>query len=82
MLEGLYPEIPAGESHTVTSITGLPTDFGTMSGYFEVVVMERKMGLWVMGTQKFKAGVECCALSIDGRPVRADTSGHCPEDMS
>ena len=53
-----------------------------MSGYFEVVVMERKMGLWVMGTQKFKAEVECCGLSIDGRPVRADTSGHWPEDMS
>eukprot|EP01043_Picozoa_sp_COSAG02_P029445 COSAG02_NODE_1833_length_10721_cov_4.893523_2_plen_99_part_00 len=82
MLEGLYPEIPAWESHTVTSITGLPTEFGSMSGYFEVVIMERRMDLWVMGTQKFKARVEWCGLSTDGRPVRAEATSCWPEDVS
>ena len=82
MLEGLYPEIPAGESHTVTSITGLPTEYGSMSGYLEVVIMERRMDLWVMGTEKFKARVEWCGLSVDGRPVRAEATDHWPEGVS
>ena len=82
MLEGLYPEIPAGESHTATSITGLPTEFGTMSGHFEVMVMERKMDLWVMGTEQFKARCEWCGLSMDGRPVWTEASRNWPEDVS
>lgn len=82
MLEGLYPEIPSGESCTVTSLTTLPTRFGTMSGHFEVVVMERKMDLWVMGTEKFDARCECCGLSADGRPVRVVATGDSPEDVS
>lgn len=70
MLEGLYPEIPSGESHTVTSLAALPTDWGMMSGHFGVVIMERKMDLWVMGMEQFNARCEWCGLSLDGRPVR------------
>ena len=82
MLEGLYPEIPAGESHSVTSITALQSDFGAMSGCFEVVIMERKMNLWVMGSEKFEARCEWCGLSVDGRPVHTAVSDRDPGNVS
>ena len=36
----------------------------------QVVMMERKMGLWVMGTEGFEAAIDACGLSRNGRPVR------------
>ena len=37
---------------------------------WQVVMMERKMGLWVMGTEGFEAAIDACGLSRNGRPVR------------
>ena len=38
--------------------------------FFHSVMMERKMGLWVMGTEGFEAAIDACGLSRNGRPVR------------
>ena len=40
------------------------------NGLEQVVMMERKMGLWVMGTEGFEAAIDACGLSRNGRPVR------------
>jgi hypothetical protein len=69
MLEGSYPEIAPGESHSASSVTALPTEYGTMHGSYTLVVMERIMDLWVMGAEKLQVRCERCGLSLNGRPV-------------